>query len=265
ERNARPFQVRVVELVLRCVHISAQLLRRCKKALVHPVVKSNRLSLANKPSQSFSQCGEDLIVSFILDSLGISKPSYLDIGTHHPTHLNNTYLFYVRGGRGVCVEPNTALFAKIKKARRRDKCLNVGVGFSEEKESDFFMISSDTLSTLSRQRAEGYQNNGNQEIVKVVRIPMVQVNDVIREHFRGHPNFVSLDIEGVELPVLRTFDFSRFRPEVFCIETLTYSENRSERKIPEIADLMHSKGYFTYADTYINTIFVDKQAWLSRE
>jgi hypothetical protein len=39
---------------------------------------------------------------------------------------------------------------------------------------------------------------------------------------------------------------------------LTYAEDKSERKIEEISALMHSKGYFTYADTYINTIFVDK-------
>jgi FkbM family methyltransferase len=213
---------------------------------------------------SYSQCGEDLIVDFVFNALGISKPSYLDIGAHHPTHLNNTYLFYQKGCKGVCIEPNPALFAKIQRIRKRDICLNVGVGISLEREADFFVMSSDTLSTFSRETAERYQSYGNQSIVKVIRIPLVPINDIIKEHFKDCPDFVSLDVESMELEVLKTFDFTSFRPAVFCIETLTYTEDKSERKIDEISALMHSKGYLTYADTYMNTIFVAKQAWLSR-
>jgi hypothetical protein len=66
------------------------------------------------------------------------------------------------------------------------------------------------------------------------------------------------------MQVLGSFDFSSFRPEVFCVETLTYTEDKTEQKIQGIFDLMIANGYMTYADTYINTIFVDRDAWLSR-
>lgn len=40
---------------------------------------------------SFSQCGEDLLVSYILKNImQINKISYLDIGCNHPYRLNNT-------------------------------------------------------------------------------------------------------------------------------------------------------------------------------
>ena len=55
---------------------------------------------------SYSQCGEDLILKQLFTALGIGKVNYLDIGAHHPTCLNNTYLFYGYGGHGVCVEPD---------------------------------------------------------------------------------------------------------------------------------------------------------------
>jgi hypothetical protein len=48
---------------------------------------------------------------------------------------------------------------------------------------------------------------------------------------------------------------------VFCAETLKYDESSRAPKIKEIIDLMIDNDYFIYADTYINTIFVDKKIW----
>src|ERR1700744_4804297 len=58
------------------------------------------------PNESYAQNGEDIVVARMLDLLGIPKPRYLDIGAHHPSINNNTYLLYKAGGRGVLVEPN---------------------------------------------------------------------------------------------------------------------------------------------------------------
>jgi hypothetical protein len=58
---------------------------------------------------SYSQSGEDVIVDFIFQILKIQKPSYLDVGAHHPSYLSNTYLFYQKGCQGVCIEPDPVL------------------------------------------------------------------------------------------------------------------------------------------------------------
>ena len=220
-------------------------------------------TLNHSKAVSYSQCGEDLIVSFLMKLLGISRPSYLDIGAHHPTYLSNTYLFYQRGCRGVCVEPDPELFKKIKRKRTGDKCLNVGIGSDADavSEMDFFIMSSRTLNTFSKAEAERYQSYGNQKIKRVISIPLIPVNDAIGKYFPTAPNFVSLDVEGLDFQIIQSIDFNKYRPEVFCIETLSYTENRTERKLNEIIDLMHQKHYVTYADTYINTIFVDQDAW----
>lgn len=215
---------------------------------------------------SYAQCGEDMIIDFICRALKIEKPSYLDIGAHHPTYLSNTYLFYQRGCQGVCIEPDPTLFAEIKSARGRDACLNIGVGVTggAAGEADFYIMSTRTLNTFSRKEAERYQSYGTNKIEKVIQIPLLPINSVIKEHFKHHPNFVSLDVEGLDLAVLESFDFEKFRPEVFCIETLTYTENNSEEKVPEIFDLMRAHGYMVWADTFINTIFVEQKAWNNR-
>jgi len=211
--------------------------------------------------QSYAQCGEDLIVRFIFDSLRIPAPSYLDIGAHHPYRLNNTYLFYQAGGRGVNIEPDPELLAGFVDTRPRDINLNIGIG-AHEGVLDFFVMSVSTLNTFSAAEAQALAEDGKVRIERVRKVQVRSVNDVLAEQFRqSPPDFVSIDVEGGDLEILRSWDFSRWRPKVFCVETITYSDLRNGRKIPEIAELLQDRGYFAFADTYVNTIFVDRQAW----
>jgi hypothetical protein len=68
----------------------------------------------------------------------------------------------------------------------------------------------------------------------------------------------------MDFQILQSLDLDKWRPEVFCIETLTYTEDKTERKLREIIDHMLGKDYMVYADTYINTIFVDRKTWQRR-
>lgn len=213
--------------------------------------------------KSYAQCGEDLIADYILSSLRIKRPSYLDIGAHHPTFLSNSYFFYQKGCSGVCVEPDPFLFRKIKIKRPRDLCLNVGVGLNSIKEADFYVMSTRTLNTFSLQEAQRYQSYGDQKIESIKKIQMISINEIMN-HFSVGPNFISLDVEGLDLEILQNLDFSKHRPEVLCVETITYTEDKTEKKVNEIFELMNDRGYIVFGDTYINTIFVEKKAWANR-
>jgi FkbM family methyltransferase len=212
---------------------------------------------------SYAQCGEDLIIQYLFMTLGISKIVYLDIGAYHPTYMSNTYLFYRSGGHGVCVEPDLSLFRQFRAKRPRDIHLNCGVGVVSEK-ADFFVMSNSTLNTFSKAEVEQYQSQGKQRIEKTIKTELKTINEIIEQHVEKCPNLISLDTEGMDYLILQNFDFKKYRPEVFCVETLTYAEDKSERKLKEIIELMHTHDYFSYADTYINTIFVDNTAWNNR-
>ncbi len=226
------------------------------------VGKIKRRIVGDHGSQtSYSQCGEDLIVNFILRQLGIDEPRYLDIGANHPVNLSNTYFFYRKGCHGVCVEPDPELCKGIRKKRPRDLCINAGVGVSHQKDVEFYLMSARTLNTFCKEEAERYQSYGEHKIQEILRIPLVEINDLICENFSEKPDFISLDVEGLDLEILDALDFNRFRPEVVCVETLTYTQDKTEEKLTSIVELMLSKNYMLYADTYINSIFVDKGAW----
>lgn len=213
---------------------------------------------------SYSQCGEDLILDHLFSWLKLDKLTYLDIGAYHPMLLSNTYYFYQKGCNGVCVEPDPLLFKEIALKRRNDVCLNIGVGVFSQDKARFYIMTSPSLNTFSEEDARRYESYGQNKIKNVLDIPLLTVNDIIAQYFIQCPDFVSLDAEGLDLDIAKSFDFDRYRPLVFCIETLSYTEDNSEAKTTEIMDFMESKDYFVYADTFINTIFVDKNVWNSR-
>jgi FkbM family methyltransferase len=214
---------------------------------------------------SYAQSGEDLIVDFVFRAIGIDRPTYLDIGAHHPKYLSNTYVFYKKGSRGICVEPDPILYRRIAKSRPRDICINAGIGKSDREACEFFVMSIPALNTFSRESAELSAKIGGHAIKKIIRIPMQSINELVRRHMPSGPDFVSVDVEGLDAEIIGSIDFSAWRPTVFCVETLSLSSDGKEIKSPEIADLLQSRGYMLYADTFINSIFVDEAKWRERK
>ena len=232
------------------------------KNLIRKVVNKILLPHSNL---SYSQSGEDLIVAYLLHKLNIKSPYYLDIGTNRPKLINNTYYFYIRGFTGVCVEANPKLAAEIKRSRPKDTVLEKGIGISEQADMDFYVFSGkyDGLSTFSQAEAEHWSKTGSKEhgkipVEKVIKIPLISINTVIEKYCSHLPDFVSLDVEGWDLAILQSMNFEAYRPHIFCVETLLYDSNQNESKNEELIRFMKSKGYAVYADTNINTIFVNE-------
>ena len=211
----------------------------------------------SRTKPSFSQCGEDMIVWFLLDHVGIRRPSYIDIGAHHPTHLSNTALFYLLGGRGINIEPDPQLFREFVTGRKQDINLNIGIG-GKPGELIFHRMADPSLSTFSADEAVRMESVEGIAIVERLPLPVCTINEVMQTH-RLLPDFVSVDVEGNDLEILQSFDFKAHRPAVFCVETISFSLSNAGRKNVEIMAFLARQGYEVYADTYINTIFVDRQ------
>lgn len=206
---------------------------------------------------TYSQAGEDVIAAYFFSARGIQKPTYLDIGTNDPIYGNNTFLFYKRGSRGVCIEADPSLAPAISAARPQDTCLNAGVTFDNRSEAEFFVFEEKAHNTLSREEAEYRQKVSRFKLLETIRIPLININTLIEKHFSKAPDFMSLDVEGVDLDILKTLDFNRFRPALICVETITFSLDNTEEKIDEISTFMKSKNYVVFADTHINTLYAD--------
>jgi len=231
---------------------------RILKTLIKKVVFTFIKPQVKVVYNSYSQAGEDVVIKFLFDGVGISKPSYLEIGTSDPVEINNTFLFYQNGGRGVLVEASEALINNIKLKRPEDKILNIGVGVdTTSTEVDFYIFDEKGLSTFDKEEAEKRDKIGTFKIIKISKVKLKNINTIISENFSSYPDLISIDIEGWDLKVLQSLDFNRYPIPVICVETCVYSETHIKPKDLSIQQFMESIGYFIYADTYINTIFVN--------
>jgi hypothetical protein len=218
--------------------------------------------------KTYAQQGEDVVLWNFFEFLGIDKPTYLDIGAYDPIEHSNTYLFYSRGCSGVLVEPNPARWDRLASVRPRDTLLRAGIGITDdpETETDFYVIGGGStglegagLSTFSKEEADAIpgRSDGRYYVREVLKMKLLNVNKVIREQFQDKaPNLVSIDVEGLDLGILKTFDFTRYRPDVFCVETVEYGTWKLR---PATIEFLASKGYVFRGGTFVNGIFLDKR------
>ena len=208
---------------------------------------------------SYSQCGEDLLVLFALDMLVGSRPKrYLDIGANNPFFLSNTALLYKKGGEGILVEPDPELAGQLRSKRPRDKVLQVGVHCSGDQTAEFFVMDSPTLNTFSGAEMSRYVSMGH-KLKATIKVDLMSVNAILE--MAGQVDFMNIDIEGLDYAVLSMVDWDVHRPLCVCVETLTYEIRDKPVKRKEIIELMEERDYILFADTFINSIFVDRRSW----
>ena len=160
-------------------------------------------------NESFSQCGEDLVVAFMAYYLAIPKVTYLDVGANDPVKFSNTYYFYKKGHRGVLVEPNRELCKRLRLERPADATVEAGIGITAAREADYYVMTYDGLNTFSKEEAEHQvrTSQGKVSIQEVIKIPLLNINDVMDEHFHGAPAFLSVNTEGLDLAILQSIDY----------------------------------------------------------
>ncbi|WP_165000260.1 FkbM family methyltransferase, partial [Anaerophilus nitritogenes] len=212
---------------------------------------------------SYAQSGEDTILAYIFYVLGIKNEdiTYLDLGANHAKEISNTYYFYKKGAKGVLVEANPELIQELKYYRYKDIILNNAVSTQGDSEIDFYVLSGDGLSTVSYEAAlEFCKVNPNIKIMNEYKIKTISVTEIIDQYFGKAPTFISIDIEGLELEILKDIDFMKYRPLVIIVETIEYRPYLAINiKTNEVADYLKTKGYVEYAFTGINSIFIDSE------
>jgi FkbM family methyltransferase len=215
--------------------------------------------------RTFSVSGEDILICSLWGRLapGTRAPTYLDIGAYDPIAYSNTYLFYRCGGRGVLVEPNPARLERLRRVRPRDTVIMAGIGPSETGQADYYVFpNGPQANTFSKEEADALVTKFGEKLaaMQVIKMPILDINRVIAEHFGGKtPDLISIDAQGMDLPILRSLDFERFRPAIICAEI--------ECDLPEagreILALMQSRRYTVRAQSSQNAIFVDDHLTLA--
>lgn len=179
---------------------------------------------------------------------------YVDVGAHHPVRFSNTYLFYRQGWRGINIDAMPGSMASFRRYRPRDINLNVAVGISNEPLTYFIFNESALNGFSSKISLDRHHSGGSYRIVDRVQIKPDRLDEILEMHLpQGQRiDFLSVDVEGMDLSVLQSNDWTRYRPKFVLIEML--QSTLADIDGSAINKLLAGHGYSVYAKT-MNTVF----------
>lgn len=196
---------------------------------------------------SYSQEGEDLVLSRFVESFGNFPTTYIDIGAHHPKRFSNTYFYYLKSWKGLCVDPIPGVAKDFKSERPLDKFLNYGVG-SKDQSLTYHVFDDQALNTFSTGLAEDRLKNTRYKLIKKIEVNVKPLSMILdREWTLGEIGFLSVDAEGLDLDILKSNNWDSYRPYFILAEELDKSSS-------EVEVYLKSVGYRRVANTF-NTIF----------
>ena len=215
--------------------------------------------------ESYSSYGEDAILSGVIKRLSwimnenlFDYNTYIDIGSFHPVKESNTYFLYKMGWGGTLVDPNSYFNALVHELRPHDVLHNCAVDTKSGMREFYMFGNMDSSNTLSPEFAERKKNSQHTDVSWTAQVPARTLNEIIQmhiDHFGSPPFIMNIDIEGLDLEVIKTYKESIRIPFIMIEDdSMLFFSNSPIREV------MERKGYAPVATTFLTTLYVDKNS-----
>ena len=160
-------------------------------------------------NKSYAQDGDDVIFSeFWMAENGKKKGVYVEIGGYRPVRFSNTYRLYLKGWKGVVVEPTPGKKALFRFMRPRDAFVPLAAG----KERKIVNLETFEEGALNRIATE---KGGKTAVVDQAATAQI-LNETVPDG--TEIALMSIDVEGNEMEVLEGNDWTKYQPEFILIE-----------------------------------------------
>lgn len=201
--------------------------------------------------RSYSQEGEDMILRRLFERR--TDGFYVDIGAHHPMRFSNTYCFYRRGWRGINVDARPGSKREFDRVRPRDINVECGVG-REAGVAAYYEFNEPALNGFSAALSGERDGLRNYRIVATHQVRVLTLREVLEAHLPGGQaiDFLSVDVEGLDLDVVLSNDWQKYRPAYVLAEVL--GSSLADVTASPVGRAMTSHGYEIYAKC-VNTVF----------
>jgi len=199
--------------------------------------------------------GEDLILSKLFNNK--SNGFFIDVGCYHPKINSNTYSFYKKGWKGMNIDANPESTRKFNKLRTRDINLNYGVSLNQST-LEYYKFKESAINTFSHELYQERIKIPSIEFIGKEKINTLPLSAILDKHLPPSTeiDFMDIDVEGLDLEVLKSNDWNKYIPKVILVEDQDTSVNSVEEL--ETFKFLHPKGYKLLAKTFSTLIFIHK-------
>lgn len=206
---------------------------------------------------SYSQNGEDSFCRRYFQTHSVTNGCYVDIGAHHPFRYSNTYALYKLGWRGINIDAMPGSMVLFEKYRRGDINLEVGVG-KDKGTMPFYIFEEPALNTFDEVTANEYMR-GRWKLKEKTNVSIERMEDILDQYLKSSTiDFLSIDAEGVELDILSSNNWERYRPRLIACEILNY-DSVLEISNDKVSQFLCGQGYKIISVLYNTAFFEDKK------
>lgn len=160
---------------------------------------------ASNPAVFYAHAAED---EWILSQFPEGFQGYaVELGAHDGRYISNTFLLEEKGWTVLCIEPNPAHEAELRKNRRL--VLTCACNDTPQEEATLY-----TYSGIHNLTQTSLVNPGDGQATVAVRT----LADCLDQAGFPRLDAISLDVDGLELNILRGADLPRWHPTVIVVE-----------------------------------------------
>jgi FkbM family methyltransferase len=207
----------------------------------------------------FGQDGEDVLLRVFCYKGKAYKGFYVDIGAFDPVQASNTQWFYERHWTGINIDANPCSIKLFNKRRKRDINVESGVSDKSGVMEYYYWGEDSSMNTFNKDLYTQWTSEGR-KLKEIKKVKVQTINEILDNYLPigKHINFISLDIEGFEMRILKTFNFNKYAPDYFLIEDLDYSNENTdfmEFASSPLYRFMKAQGYIVVAKTRLTVVF----------
>jgi FkbM family methyltransferase len=178
------------------------------------------------PLKFYSQIEQD---KYYIENIINYKPNgvFMEIGAYDGITGSNTYFLEKNlNWSGIIIECNTIM---VQKCRENRNCIICDKAIYKESNKEIEIIIPEGKEIVGgKEQLAGIKEyikpeslnafKDSYKQVKTITVKTININDLLEQNNIYEIDYVSLDIEGYELEVLKTWDFQKFRVKYLTIE-----------------------------------------------
>jgi hypothetical protein len=195
-----------------------------------------------RSKKSYSQDGEDVALAAFFEHKKGYKGFFVDVGAHHPVRFSNTWRYYRAGWRGINIDPTPGSMRPFSLWRRRDINLEIGIGATSSSMT-FFCFNEPALNTFDPAVAKQRNTGKPYKIIRELEVGIEPLRNVLGQYLPAGVgiDFLTVDVEGLDLVVLESNDWERFAPTYVLVEDYEFTMEAPENSA--IYKFLKHKGY----------------------
>ena len=145
------------------------------------------------------------------------KGIYIDIGCYHPLKYSQTYKLHKLGWSGINLDISRESIDLFNRFRPKDINLNVGISNKTGLENFYFDKKISTTNSISNEFSKDNVNNKKKFIRK---IQTQTIKQLFEENNISEVDFLKIDCEGMDLSIIKTIDFKKYKINFLSVEFL---------------------------------------------